>query len=206
MLALRLLLDFHRRAEKTINQRKNKQMKNITKYLAGTAVALGLAATVQAVPITGNITMGGGASFDTSSVNTATTITAWVGPNTVRSFNGFAGVNIGDVVVLTAPWTFVPSTPKAALWTVDGYTFDLTSSSVSQGGGFINITGIGTISALNYDTTPFAWRFSSSDPGAGSPLVWSWQGSTGEVPDGGMTVMLLGVALSSLGLIRRKLA
>jgi hypothetical protein len=181
---------------------------NMIKYLACAAMTLGLAANVQAALITGDLTMGGGARFDTTSVNTAHEVTAWVGPNKVTSVTCFAGVSVGDLVALTAPWIFVPTTPKTALWSVDGYTFNLASSAVFQGGGYLNVTGTGTISHSGDTTTDFIWRFSSQDPGAGRPVTWSWSASTSQiaVPDGGMTVMLLGAALSGLALIRRKLA
>ena len=193
-------------------------MKSITlKYLASAAFASGLVLSTQAIPITGNITMSGGATFNAASVNTATAVTSWAPADFVKSVNGFGGfVAINDTVTMGGAWTFLPApgTATPALWSVDGFTFDLTSDIVSQGGGFINITGIGTISSTHagYDTTAFNWNFSSQDPPAGTPdhPVWSFSASTVQlptgVPDGGTTAILLGAALTGLGLLRKKLA
>jgi hypothetical protein len=194
---------------KAIERQHN--MKSITlKYLASAAFASGLVLSTQAIPITGNITMGGGATFNTASVNNATAVTSWAANDFVKSVSGFSGVSINDLVTMGGAWTFLPApgTAVSALWSVDGYTFDLTSDVVSQGGGFINITGVGTIRNAAYDTTAFNWNFSSQDPSANTPPVWSWSASTAEVgvPDGGTTAMLLGAALTGLGLLRRKLA
>jgi hypothetical protein len=180
---------------------------NMIKYMACAAMALGLAATVQAAQITGTITMSGGAIFNTPTVNTATAVTTWVGPSVITS-SGLAGVSLGDLVTFYSAWQFTPTVAIPNLWSVDMYSFSLTSSAVSQGGGFLNITGTGTLTDINVSgsTTPFVWSFSSQDPSAGSPPTWSWSASTAGVPDGGMTVMLLGAALSGLALIRRKLA
>jgi hypothetical protein len=53
-----------------------------------------------------------------------------------------------------------------------------------------------------FTDTPGTWIFSGNQSGG----TLSFSTSNGNVPDGGMTVMLLGAALSGLALIRRKLA
>jgi hypothetical protein len=190
-------------------------MKSITlKYLASAAFASGLVLSTQGIPITGNITMAGQAVFNAPTVNTATEVTSWGLNDYVKSENGFGGfVAVNDTVTMGGAWTFLPApgTASPALWSVDGFTFDLTSSIVqSQGGGFLDITGVGTISSTHagYTTTAFNWNFSSQEPAAGTPATWSWSASTLQtaVPDGGTTAILLGAALTGLGLLRRKLA
>ena len=87
-------------------------MKNkwINKKMAAAVMAVVCVAGIaQATPITGNIGFSGAVQLNSSSVNTATTATAWF--NTVAaspsgSFVGF--VNNGDAVSMTGatPWNF----------------------------------------------------------------------------------------------------
>jgi hypothetical protein len=187
---------------------------NILKYLATAAVAVGLTLSTQAIPITGSITLKGGAQFAdgsgtvVASVNNATQVLQWSPNNTVESVSGaFAAILPNTPATMIAPWIFNPSTPLPALWSVGGFTFDLQTSTITtQGGGFLNVLGIGTITAAGYDPTSFSWAFSSQDPASGRPPTWSWSAAANGIPDGGMTAILLGAALSGLGLLRRKLA
>src|ERR1017187_1703778 len=132
----------------------------IAKKLAVLVACALMCQYAQAIPITGNITMAGSETLDFPSVNTSTTVLTW-GPAFVTSVNGFPGVFVTQPVLLTAPWVFIPSGPHAALWNVGIYTFNLTSDTVTQGGGFLNIVGHGTISAVGFDTTDFNWNFST---------------------------------------------
>ena len=140
-------------------------------------------AAPMAVPITGTITIRGGAELNTGSVNTATQVimNGWRngtgGPPTVASRSGsFASVSVGAPVTMAAPWNF-NSGPLPALWSVDGYTFDLTMSSiVTQGNGFLNVSGTGTISGHGFVPTTGSWRFSTQNPPANN--VFSFSAST----------------------------
>jgi hypothetical protein len=169
----------------------------------------------QAVPtlaLNGSITFAGGVQLNTGSVNTATQVTGWLDQNGIMpavmsrdgDFTAFVGV--GDIAAFTAPWNFV-SGPIAPFWTVDGFTFDLASSSlISQGGGFVNVLLTGSASGHGFGPTFFTGRFSAQDPPAGTPPTFSFSVSFGPtVPDGGATVALLGLALAGIEGMRRKL-
>ena len=165
----------------------------------------------QAVRVTGAITFGGGVELDRSSVDTATTVTGWLDQSglmpTVTSASGSfaAHVTIGDTATFSSPWPF-SSGPIPSFWTVDGFTFDLVTSNVlSQGGGFVNVYGTGFISGWGLGPTQGSWNFTAQDPGSGDPPVFSFSGSTQATPDGGATVVLLGLALVGIEGIRRKL-
>jgi hypothetical protein len=115
-------------------------------------------------------------------------------------------VMVGDIATFHAPWDFV-SGPISSFWTVDGFTFDLTSSSlISQGGGFVNVLIDGTASGHGFGPTAFTGRFSAQDPSAGNPPTFSFSVSFGptSVPDGGMTIALLGIALVGVAALRRR--
>lgn len=196
------------------NQQLNierKDMKKIILMLVAGFVACGLLTQhAQATPISGAITFAGGCSMDTGTVNTATMVTAWLDQMghmpTVQSRSGdfVPFVAMGATATFTAPWTF-NSGPHAAFWTVGGFTFDLTSSHIIfQGGGAINVSIAGTVSGNGFTPTAFTGNFSSQDPPAGSPPVFSFSMSFGSVPDGGATVALLGLALAGIEGIRRK--
>jgi hypothetical protein len=72
--------------------------------------------------------------------------------------------------------------------------------------GDLSLRGTGTASITGFDDTPGVWilTFNTADNG----VTFSFSGSSAAVPgvpDGGTTLILFGVAMSVLGLIRRKL-
>jgi hypothetical protein len=138
-------------------------------------------AATMAVPITGTITIKGGAQLNTTSVNTATRVTGWLNGNgpapTVVSRSGnFTSVPAGATVTMAAPWNF-NSGPLPALWSVGGFTFNLTASTiVMQANGFLNVSGTGTITGNGFTPTPGSWKFSTQNPPANN--VFSFSAST----------------------------
>ena len=109
------------------------------------------------------------------------------------------------------PWTFSPSTPTAPLWNIAalGFSFDLASIIFvsKQGDNFLNILASGIVHATGFDDTPALFSFTVNNPDGKTHLTYSFADATvtvpGGVPDGGTTVMLLGAALSVLGIARR---
>jgi hypothetical protein len=158
-------------------------------------------------PITGNITFIGGVSLDDTngSVDTATKVTAWHGGGTndtpqVRSRDGTfatAGVMPNDSTSFLAPWSFntPPGTVTNPLWSVDGFTFDLTTSHiVQQSGGFLSVTGTGGVSHSGFTTTPGTFNFTTQDPSADSQFSFS---AATTVPESGTLALF---AIGGLGL------
>jgi hypothetical protein len=181
-------------------------MKNFVKIVAAAVVAVAIAQTVQAVPlppITGNIAFSGAATLNTSSVNTATEVVSW-GVNTVTSDSGtFPTALIGTTVTLFSPWKF-NSGPQNNFWSVTGFTFNLSSSSIFyQGNGLLYVIIAGTVSGAGYAATAFSGAITIQNP-PGKGATFSESLSFNSVPDGGTTVLLLGSALSGLALIKRK--
>lgn len=182
--------------------------------LAGAAAMMAVI-SVQATPITGSISMAGSLSLDTSDVWTATTVENWgstVVTGVTPIFSSYT--SIGSAVSMTGPWTFAPNPGNAlsGLWSVGGFTFSVNTDTVgySVTGGYntTTVVGHGTISGNGYDTTAFDWILSTQNPASGSIgnyPQFSFSASTALVPDGGATVMLLGAALSAMGLLRKKL-
>lgn len=173
----------------------------------------------QAIPITGNIAFHGTVTLNTGSVNTATEAIGWnnvaVGGDS-GTFAGSAAIPIGSAVTLAAPW-FFNSGVLLNFWSVGGYTFDLTSSSIYfQGAGFLNILISGTVRGHGYDTTQFTGAFSLQNPSANGASLFTESMSfasakqissnqISSIPDGGMTIFTLSFALVGIGLLKRKL-
>lgn len=184
-------------------------MKAIKITLATLAAVLGACAFVpqaQATLINGNITFSGGAVYDTMSLATATRVDTF-SDVIVQSRDGdFSSVSVGASVTMAMPWIFSPSTMTLGLWSVGGFTYDLTSATVVfQSADFLAITGTGTISGNGFEATEGSWNFTSQNPPANG--VFSFSSGTGGqgVPDGGTTVALLGLGLAGVELIRRKM-
>ncbi len=162
----------------------------------------------QASQINGAITFAGGAIFDTNSLATATTVNTFENV-TVKSRDGdyAAFLDVGDSVAMAMPYVFVPTTPTPALWSVGGFTFDLTNSVVVlQTSNFLAITGSGTISGNGFDETPGTWSFTSQSPAADGVFSFSAGSSAQGVPEGGSTVALLGLGLVAVAFLRWKAA
>ena len=198
----------------------------IIKIAGASLLAVALVPMAQAIPsITGTVTfdgtiqLGNSNGVPVSSVANATQVLAWYGNNGVgspyvaSSSLALSAASFAPVTFAT-PWAFGP---QASLWSYvasDGDTFafslnTITSGPTVQGNpSVLSVTGLGTISEISgpvaYANTPGTWSFSTSDPAAGG--VFSFQAASGtNVPDGGATMMLLGMALSGVALLRRKL-
>jgi len=180
-----------------------KLTKTLPTLLAAVFLATLLAApNVRATEITGAITFSGGATFDTPGLKLAKTVTAWSNTRVVSADGDFGGIAPNTAVTFFAPWTFNPSTPTPGFWSVGGFTFDLSDSTiVLQNKNFLLITGTGTISGNGFDPTFGSWSFSTQAPK--SDGVFSFSASS-QAPDGGTTLALLTVALAGLELMRRK--
>lgn len=130
--------------------------------------------------------------------------------------DAFMYPNSGSVLDLAGPGSF---TVYKFTWGGSGtlYEYSLVSSGfsiVGQNALFLNIYGTGT-AYIKYASGPNAGQ-DAFDPSA---AIWTLTGtqtgttawglsttSLGIIPDGGTTLVLLGLALSGLGLIRNKLS
>jgi hypothetical protein len=157
----------------------------------------------QATPINGIINFAGAVHLN-GPFGTATAVTAWLNAHVEAGSTGdFAGIPVNTPATFTAPWQFSPSTPVPALWSVAGFTFDLLTSTVLvHNGTTLSIEGTGIVSGNGFDPTAMTWAFTSQNKG-GSTFSFSATGAT--VPDGGSAVALLGLALTGLEVVRRKL-
>jgi len=194
--------------------------------VAAMAAVVGMGGVAQAVPISGDITFVGGVELNTSSAATATEVLAWTGfggngsPYVESADGSFAGITPGSSATFSSPW-FFDSGAVADLWSVGGFTFDLTSSHITyqattvEGGvpiGAVTVEGIGAVSGNGLSPEAMTWSFTLNDPGAAGTggLIFSFQvadgtSSSSSVPDGGTTAMMLGLGMLGLGLIKKQL-
>jgi hypothetical protein len=189
----------------------NKSMKtnrNILKVAAALVAGICLAGTAKATPITGNIGFTGTVQLDTTSVNTATEATAWFNTIAASPSGSFLGlVAQGDAVSMAGatPWTF-NSGALANFWKVDGFTFNLISSSIfSQTGGFLDVVLSGIVSGNGFTATDFNGSFQVGNPSSNGDAQFTERLSFASVPDGGTTALLLGCGLLGLTLIHRRM-
>jgi hypothetical protein len=165
-------------------------------------------------PIVGTLDFVGVATFDTTSLATATRVNLWNSSFVTKSTLDFSSVSPGTNVTMGTPWVFnsgTPATPMpgpslAALWNVGGFTFDLSSSTVvSQNSTFLNITGVGTVSGNGFDPTPGTWSFTSSRANGQDSQSFGFQSNTAAVPEGGTIALFATGAILLAGVhLRRK--
>ena len=175
--------------------------------IVAAVASVGLLSSAQATPITGMLNIAGTANFNTSSLTTASSATfsdvLVLGGNT----GDFASFAVGTPVVM-ASYTFDPSTITNGLWSVNGFTFNLlTSTVVSRSSEFLSVSGTGIITGpAGFDATPGVWAFSTQNAGGHPHDTFSFSANTvgGAVPDGGMTLALLGAGLMGLAAFRAK--
>ena len=173
-------------------------------FVATTSILVALAClapTLKAAPITGSIDFGGVVTFDTLSLATATRVSIWNSSFVLQDFGSFSSVAPGTNVTMAAPWIFNPSTATLSLWTVGGFTFNLSSASVvTQNANFLNITGLGTVSGNGFDPTPGIWSFSSSNSSGSNSSTFGFQATTQAVPESSTTALMTIGALGLAGL------
>lgn len=183
-------------------------MKNNWIVLAAAVVGMATA-SLQAVPITGSIgftgtyTQNGGTAGNLSTAVSMTINTFAIGVAT-DDLAGAIPVSFASPIGVNGN---PPSLVGGQLWSVNVggtiYTFDVTTltqtfTSATQ----INLEGSGIMKNGVDEDTAGTWQLGFGKTGA----AFTWQSTSAtNIPDGGTTVMLLGAALSGLGLIRRKL-
>jgi hypothetical protein len=191
-----------------------KLSKTILAVLAAGLVSSALSPhEAQAAQINGTIDFAGSVMFDSSHLDNATQVMLWrdvfgnLGFSNVAATTGdFMGIPLGTQATMATPWIFTPSTNTPGLWEVGGFRFNLLSATVvDQTATFLNITGIGIITAAGFEDTAATWAFTVQNAG-GNHDFFSFSANTGTgVPDGGSAVALLGLALTGIEVLRRKL-
>jgi len=184
-------------------------------------VLLGVTSTVLAIPITGEIGMGGnfkavdnswaatstdlatGIDFDPNYfiVNTATGSFSGIGAfGSIEDFQFGAGT--GSELGINDGGGGVDAVSSITdFWTIDGFTFELTSvvKLATSSATFLDLEGTGIISGNDYEATMGSWSFNGENDG--STFSWS-AGSSSAVPEPAI-LALMGIGLMGFAVSRR---
>jgi len=187
-----------------------KLIKYLTTGLTAIVVASGFALSAHADQITGNINFAGQVTFDSTHLEKATMVTMWNLAIVTGATDDFSSVALLSPVTFVEPYVFNPPTAYTGvngLWSVGGFTFALTHSSVTEQTKFsLQIFGTGFVSGNGFDQTPGTWSFSVTQSNGHPEQQFSFQGnSAAPAPDSGSTVALLGVGLMAVAAIRARL-
>jgi VPDSG-CTERM motif len=191
-----------------------KLSRTLLALLATGALGCGLfSQQAQATTVNGDIQFAGTVKLNTKSLATANSVVTWfdvfhhAGFSSVTSGSGdFAGIASGTSASMPNVWIFGPSTPTPGFWSVGGFTFNLLSSTVvTQNASTLVIEGIGIVSGNGFDPTAMDWMFTTQSSGGRTRTQFSFSANGLALPDGGSAVALLGLALTGLELLRRKL-
>ena len=180
-------------------------MKKIT-ILAACVALVSATTAVKANLLQGDVGIGGVATFNGASASASTQVNSFSTASINLVGGDFSSIPLGTLANFLTPYVFTTGANPGFL-SFDGYTFDETSSVGAPSGPFINVAAVGILSGNGISPTPYDFSFSAS----GSSTT-TYQGylsvdsaAVAALPDGGLTVALLGGALTTLGLIRRKL-
>ncbi len=159
--------------------------------------------------IGGGVVLQNSAGSTTTSLLAATGVKSWVLPQVDVGSGSFGTLPGGADITFAEPWIFNPSIPTSPLWTIAGpenFSFHLVSSTiVFQSRSFLSVTGSGVLKGTGFEDTPGTWTFTTQGRAANNLFSWSSSAASSNVPDGGMTVALMGGVLAGLFGIQRKL-
>jgi len=176
--------------------------KTLYSFAGASLLTLVLVTHAIAIPITGSISFNGTPNFNILPISAATAITsydsAWVA---VGQQTGLYTAVPNLFPVTFSPFTFSPATQAInPLWTFMygdlTYSFRTTSTEADYNAALHiwNFGGNGVLHITGFDDTVGAWNFSTGQIGQ-SFYFGSAAAAAPTVPDGGMTVSLLGLGL-----------
>lgn len=169
--------------------------------------------SVAAMPITGQIAIGGVHKLSTTGQETDTVISNnFPGYNFVHFYGAtvnadplnfavtgdFDGLE-GGAVSMPNPLQFYPETPSAApLWSISGFSFYLTELNIIHNAvGALFLNGDGYISKAGFEDTASTWSFSAQSG-------FSWSSATKTLVNEPEIFLLMSFGLIALAASRRK--
>jgi hypothetical protein len=187
---------------------------SVSKFLA-VGILMVVAVCAQAIPIGGTIQFVGSATMNASQtafISFGNPIGGGLGPwvQAGSQTGSYAGVAAGTTTIWT-PFTFNPPAASVTpLWMftigTTTYSFDATSMVVTHPNATtVNITGAGIAHITGFADTIGTWTVTATGSGVNFTFGASSGSGPGAVADGGTTVLLLGIALSGVALLRKRI-
>jgi hypothetical protein len=177
---------------------------------ATVALLVGCGVSARATAISGSISFNGTFTQNGGGSDLSAATSLSVSGTTVGSASG--DLSGATLFSFASPIYVNGNTPLLVggnLWSVKvgTYFFWLVVDTEVQGtttSTALDLAGTGTLKSTNpaFSATAGTW---SIDFKENSPSSFTWQSASANIPDGGTTVLLLGVALSAMGLFRKKL-
>lgn len=190
---------------------------NVLFVLVGLVIAVAVTTAVQANPISGTISFSGAASASESGgVTTFAPNSPWLD---VLGTGDYSLTTLSDATFnpISYTGTGTAATLTGAvdpLWTLTvlgaTYSFNLTSlDSADVTDGSVAMNGTGVANITGFDATDASWSLEGAGANETFTIDFTTTSTTsgdagGSVPDGGMTVAMLGLALGICGLFARK--
>ena len=198
-----------------------KAIKKIQAVAVSGILLFSVAREVAAIPITGDIGMGGnfaavdnswaatdidlatGIDFDpnlfivNSTTGSFSTVTSAIG--TIKDFQFGAGT--GSELGINDGFDGVTAVSSILdFWSIDGFSFELTSvvKLSTSSTTFLDLDGTGIISGNGFDATIGTWSFTGDNVGG----TFTWSAGTAVVPEPAM-LALMGIGLLGFAVSRR---
>ena len=183
----------------------------ISRAVLTASAIMGLAMTSQAVMIDGSVSFSGTFTVDNADLNLASEFLTFVDVTVDTPTGDYAPVGQNYGPVTFTPFSFDGSEILPfQLWTFSmaGVTYSFNSTSLVKdyaSKNLLSVEGSGTAYMTGKDPTPGNWYFSANRAGLKPNVTFSFSSSSDAfpVPDGGLTVTLLGLAMAGLGIVRR---
>ena len=184
-------------------------MRNNLLTSVASVFALGLASTVLceravATPISGEISFSGSYTVNNPNLVTASEFDSFSGVTVSANPTGdYSGTGGTDVTFTPFSWdAFVPVTPA---WTFivgpNTYSFDYSSLTIDYNSSTVLVlSGTGLASITGFDDTPGIWSITANTFGT----TFSFSSTSATVPDGGVTLAMLGAGIVGLAYLSRR--